>query len=996
MRKYREINFEDHIESYLVDTNNFSSLSDKYKDNKDIYDVDRCLIDEDFVEFVKTTQPDEWNKFCSQYPIEPEKKICFRLNEEINKRGLIGVLKKGFSDRGSNFDCLYFKPNSSINRLHYEKYENNKFSLIRQLYFSPYKTDLSIDMVLFINGIPFSTLELKNLQTRQDEINGEKQYKRRGINEPLLKFQRCLVHFVVGTEKVSMTTNVDGENTKFFPFNKDFENPLNPNGHKTSYLWEDILTKDSILDLIKNFVYLEKEKVEKTNPRTGKLEKKQKESLIFPRFHQLRVVRNLKQKILTGGVGKDYLIQHSTGSGKSLSIGWLSHLLVTLFDKDNSDKRVFDSIIVVTDRKVLDKQINKVLQQLDSRPGVVNKSTNNKKLYEFLSSGKDIIVTTVQKFPYLLSNFSDELNQNLKNKRFGIIIDEVHSSQFGESHKDLRRSLTDTKSPEIDDEFDLDKTILNEMESIQKRDNLSFFGFTGTPTNRTIQKFGTVENNNTPKVFDLYSMDQSIKEKFTLNVLLNYVTYKRYFKINESIEKELKYEKSKLVKGLINWIDLHDHSIKEKVTIILDHFLQNTVNKINGLGKGMIVTSSRLHCVKYKLEVDKQLKERGINIKSLVGFSGKVIDKDTDQEYTESSMNGFSDKDTELTFKKPEYRLLIVNNKFQTGFDEPLLHSMYVDKRMKDLQTVQTLSRLNRTYSEKEDTFILDFKNDKEDVLKSYEPYFKETNLSGDTDPNIMYDLVNEIMDFNIFTKNEIDETLSIIYDKNQSMEFIFGKLELFIERIYEQEEELQNLISSKCRSFVEIFSFLNQVVQFSDKSLYKLNVFLIFLIKQFKINRPTPIPDLTDHVDLNFFRLKKDFSGEIKIGDDDIYVDPIKLKNPKPVIDEEEQLLSEIIQTLNERYNIDFTDDDIVRYDLLTNKMIKNKEFEKYYHGDNSEKDKKYIFEQKFDEVFNDFINEDFDFYKKFQQPELKKVLVSLLYKSTTNKLNKVQHNQK
>ena len=399
MRKYREINFEDHIESYLVDTNNFSSLSDKYKDNKDIYDVDRCLIDEDFVEFVKTTQPDEWNKFCSQYPIEPEKKICFRLNEEINKRGLIGVLKKGFSDRGSNFDCLYFKPNSSINRLHYEKYENNKFSLIRQLYFSPYKTDLSIDMVLFINGIPFSTLELKNLQTRQDEINGEKQYKRRGINEPLLKFQRCLVHFVVGTEKVSMTTNVDGENTKFFPFNKDFENPLNPNGHKTSYLWEDILTKDSILDLIKNFVYLDKVK---------------------QRIIEYLAVRNLKQKILTGGVGKDYLIQHSTGSGKSLSIGWLSHLLVTLFDKDNSDKRVFDSIIVVTDRKVLDKQINKVLQQLDSRPGVVNKSTNNKKLYEFLSSGKDIIVTTVQKFPYLLSNFSDELTQNLKNKIYSL------------------------------------------------------------------------------------------------------------------------------------------------------------------------------------------------------------------------------------------------------------------------------------------------------------------------------------------------------------------------------------------------------------------------------------------------------------------------------------------------------------------------------------------------------------------------------------------------
>ncbi len=995
MRKYKERNFEDHIESYLVDINNFFSLSNEYKNNKDIYDVERCLIDQEFLEFIKTTQPDEWSKFCSQYPIEPEKKICSRLNDEIRKRGLISVLKKGFSDRGSNFDTLYFKPNSGINKLHYEKYENNKFSLIRQLYFSPYKTDLSIDMVIFINGIPFSSLELKNLQTRQDKINGEKQYKNRGINEPLLEFQRCLVHFVVGSEKISMTTNVNGENTKFFPFNKDFENPINPNGHKTSYLWEEVLTKDSILDLIKNFIFLEKEIIEKVNLKTGKLEKKQSESLIFPRFHQLRVVRNLKEKILIEGVGKDYLIQHSTGSGKSLSIGWLSHLLVTLFEENNSEKRVFDSVIVVTDRKVLDKQINKVLQQLDSRPGVVNKSTNNKKLYEFLSSGKDIIVTTVQKFPYLLSNFSGELNTNLRNKRFGVIIDEVHSSQFGESHTDLRKSLTDTSSLEGGDEFNLDNTILNEMESIQNRQNLSFFGFTGTPTNRTIQKFGTVENDNIPKVFDLYSMDQSIKEKFTLNVLLNYVTYKRYFKINENIEKELRYDKSKLVKGLINWVDLHHHSIKEKVNIILDHFLNNTVNKINGLGKGMIVTSSRLHCVKYKLEVDRQLKKRGIRIKSLVGFTGKVIDKDTNQEYTESSMNGFPDKDTETTFKKLEYRILIVNNKFQTGFDEPLLHSMYVDKILKNLQTVQTLSRLNRTFDQKENTFILDFKNDKDDVLKSYEPYFKETNLSGDTDPNIMYDLVNEILDFNIFTKDEIDETLKIIYDKNQSIELIFGKLELFIERIYELKEEDQNLFSSRCRSFVEIFSFLTQVIKFSDVSLYKLNVFLIFLIKQFKIKRPTPIPDLTDHVDLNFFRLKKDFSGEIKIGDNEIYIDPVKKKNPKPVLDEKEEYLSEIIQTLNERYNIDFTDDDIVRYDLLTKKMIKNKEFEKYYHGDNSEKDKKYIFEQKFDEVFNDFINEDFDFYKKFQKPELKKVLVSLLYKSTTKKLNKTKKNE-
>ena len=994
MRNYTETDLETHIESYLSESNSISSLSKAYKANKSIYDTERCILLNEFIEFIKITQKNSWEDFCKQYSINPEERICERLNNQIIKRGLIDVLKNGFSDKGCDFSLLYFKPNSGMNETHKQKYLKNSFKLIRQLYFSPFNSDLSIDLVLFINGIPILTIELKNKITGQDNIDAEIQYSKRNLNEPLLQFKRCLVHFAVGTEKVSMCTNLKGKSSYFIPFNKDFENPVNKNGHKTSYFWEDILTKDSILDLINNFIHLNTEEKNLIDFKKNKLVKKTTTSLIFPRYHQLRAVRKLKDAILKEGVGHDYLIQHSTGSGKSLSIGWLSHLLITLYKDEDATARIFDSVIVVTDRKILDKQINNTLQQIDSRPGVVNKSTNNKKLYEYLCSGKDIIVTTVQKFPYLLKNFSEQINNDLKNKKFAVIIDEIHSSQFGKSHTDLRISLSENKVEE-DDDFDTESKVLDHINSIQKRGNISFFGFSGTPTSRTIQKFGRSNINNVPEVFDLYSMDQSIKEKFTLNVLKNYTTYKRYFKLNENVSKDIKFEKSRIIKKLISYVDLHAYSIKDKTERMLDHFNNHTIDKINGYAKAMVVTSSREHCVKYKMEFDKQIKSNNLNFKTLVAFTGKITDEDTNTVYTESSLNGFSDSYTEDKFKEPENKILIVNNKFQTGFDEPLLQTMYVDKKMHDLQMVQTLSRLNRTFPGKIDTFVLDFKNEEDEVKFAFQKYFKETKLTGDVDPNVLYDLQSNIKEFNLFTAENINDFMEVVYDQSKPKELISGKLDIYIERLKNLTKEEQEDFKTKSKSYVDFYSFLNEIISFKDINLHKLYVFLIYLIKKFPINRKEALPDFTEFVDLDYFRISKISSGEIKLKNEDAEIDPIKPKDKVLNVENEENLLSEIIPIINERFTTDFSDEHIVKMKIISKKLSDNEKFKNYFFANNSSDDKKYMFDKFFDNEITKIVNDDHDFYEKIQQPEINKSLKELLFKSISKKLNNDQKNK-
>ena len=629
-----------------------------------------------------------------------------------------------------------------MNPDHQRLYAQNRFSLIRQLHYSQ-RNEKSVDMVLFLNGLPLVTMELKNSLTGQIVADAEKQYRAdRNPRESLFGFKRCLVHFAVGKEKVSMTTRLQGNKTRFFPFNKETENPVNPKGHKTAYLWEDILQRDNLIALINNFIH-EQETTEKVyDPRIDELKDEKHRVLVFPRYHQLDVIRKLREALVAEGVGQNYLIQHTTGSGKSNSIAWLAHLLTHLYRSPTDTHRIFDSVIVVTDRRVLDKQLQDTIKQVEQVDGVVHAvDKTSSQLRGFLESGKDIIISTIQKF----SVIAEEIGK-LKSKTFAVIIDEAHSSQSGESARSLRTSLSKGIDEGViedtaDEVSDMDAQIIQEIEQRRMQAHISYFGFSGTPKNKTLELFGRKDEDGKFVPFHIYSMCQSISEGFTLDVLQNYTTFKRYFELVKSVSEDKEYEKTWILRTLTNHVDLQHHSIETKTRIILKHFAEQTAKTIEGKGRAMLVTSSRLHCVRYKLEFDRQMRKMGLPYGCLVAFSGTVHDTDNDQNYTEDGMNALPPSVSIAdTFKNPQYRILIVANKFQTGFDEPLLQTMYVDKRLDGLQCVQTLSRLNRVAPGKTDTLVLDFVNEPDQVQAAFQQYYRTTTLAAETDPNRLYD----------------------------------------------------------------------------------------------------------------------------------------------------------------------------------------------------------------------------------------------------------------
>ena len=539
-----------------------------------------------------------------------------------------------------------------------------------------------------------------------------------------------------------MTTKLSGKNTRFLPYNKGIENPSVNDDFRTEYLWNEVLLPDSILDIVENFVIVREESKKEWNHKEGKVNIEKSEVLIFPRYHQLDVIRKLRTQIKDEGIGNNYLIQHTTGSGKSLSIGWLSHTLTSLYRTDGDTKRLFDTILVITDRKVLDRQLQKTIKDLQQTDGVVNPvDINSQQLKEFLEKEKDIIITTIQKFPVI----SETISQ-LKGKSFGVIVDEVHSSQSGETRKHLKKSLSKDLVTDEEGNIDYEELIRIEIESRGKQPHISFFGFTGTPKNKTLELFGRKNSDRHFVPFHSYSMKQSIYEGFTLDVLEHYTTYKRYFKVRKTSKEDEELPESKVMKELVDYVDSHEEVISQKVSIILNHFVNVTSKKINGQGRGMVVVRSRKHCVLFFNELVKQMTERNLSYSSLVGFSGTVNLKG--REYTEVSLNKNNDmegNDIPSGLKDPRFRILVVSNKFQTGFDEPLIHSMYIDKKLSGVQCVQTLSRLNRTKSGKPDTFVLDFVNDTEVIVESFQPFYTSTVLTGETEPDKLYDLQNEI-----------------------------------------------------------------------------------------------------------------------------------------------------------------------------------------------------------------------------------------------------------
>jgi type I restriction enzyme, R subunit len=979
---YTENHFEDHIEQRLLESSYEQCVAKEY-------DKSLCLIPSKLIEFILETQPKKYQKLTEEYGESTSIKLTKRISEQIESKGVIEVLRKGVTDRGSHFDLLYFQPKSGLNPEHRDLYNKNRFIVLRQLKYS-LRNENSIDMGIFINGIPIMMLELKNSLTGQNHTHGINQWRNdRDPKEPLFKFKRNIVYFSVGNEKVFMSTRLKGFKTKFLPFNKDIDNPVNPKGHMTHYLWDSLLQKDSVLDLIENFVNI-REDVEKVyDPKQKKLMERKTQTLIFPRFHQLKVINNLRQDILKKGTGVNYLIQHTTGSGKSLSIGWLSHMLASLYQNPEDSNRIFDSVIVVTDRRVLDKQISNTIIQLQKVKGVVNttKDENSEKLKEYIESGKSIIISTIQKFPVI-----SEAISNMGDRKFAVIIDEVHSSQSGETSKHLRKSLSKSdldNFQEGEDEEDLtevDKLILDEIKARGRQSHISYFGFSGTPKNKTIELFGTKTNEGSKKAFDLYSMKQSIAEGFTLDVLQNYTTYKRYFKINNKVKSDKELPEARVKSLLINWVDIQNSTISEKVRIILEHFTHNSAKKIAGKARAMLVTKSRLHCVKYKLEFDRQMKD--MDYGSLVAFSGSVYDKDTHKDYTETSMNGFSESLTEESLKDPKYRILIVNNKFQTGFDEPMLQTMYVDKKFGGLQCVQTLSRLNRTMKGKTDTFVLDFVNDPQVVQESFQPYYEETILEEETDPNRLYSIKDELDDFYLFDYEDVNRYAETFLSEEIPLEQLQAILDTVVNNWKEIDEEQQEIFRANIYSFIRLYSYISQIISFQDIELEKLFIFLRGLGKKLPRRSKDKLSDILSSIDLEYLKIEKKYTSSIELEDGSRALEGIDGSIAGGLEEESTDLLSDIIKALNESFDGDFSDEDKVKFEEIIQKIHEDEGLRQVMFGDNTETNKKDKFDRTIDTLVLSLIDNNMDFYKKLNSQKNNRFIKDRLYQDYSKSL--------
>ncbi|MBF0537204.1 MAG: type I restriction endonuclease subunit R [Nitrospirae bacterium] len=963
-RNYLEQDFEEHIEENLLSCGYHRCLPEGY-------DRETCLLPAEVLMFIKDTQPNEYKKLEQQYAADTPGKLMYRLSAEISRRGTLHVLRKGISDRGTRFNLVYFKPSSGMNPEHTRLYQQNRFSVVRQLKYS-IKNEKSIDMVVFLNGLPVVTMELKNSLTGQMVDEARQQYQKdRDPKEALLQFKRCLVHLAVGNEQVFMTTKLKGDKTFFLPFNKDTENPVNPNGHKTAYLWQDILTPDTLLSLIQNYLHIQKKTEKYYDPQKG-LQEKEHEAFIFPRYHQLDVTTTLLDSIQKDGVGKSYLVQHSAGSGKSNSIAWLAHQLAGFYQKDSDTARLFDSIVVVTDRRVLDRQLQDTIKQFEQVAGVVCAiDVDARQLKHSLESGRDIIITTLQKFPVISQGITE-----LKGKRFAVIIDEAHSSQSGEGAKHLKETLSTTidKAEEEDkEESDIEETIIKEINARGKQPNISYFAFTATPKNKTLELFGKKTPDGGFEAHHVYCMRQAIEEGFILDVLENYTTFERYFKLKKKYEGDKEYEKKKAVQLLTSYVDLQPHALEKKTALMLDHFLQHTVDAIQRRGRAMVVTRSRLHAVRYYLEFKRQMEDRGLKFKPLVAFSGTVKDPDSAAEFTETGLNQLPQKvSIPDALKTPDYRILIVAEKFQTGFDEPMLHTMYVDKKLEGVHAVQALSRLNRTMRGKSETTVLDFVNNPEDILTSFQPYYQTTLLEGETDPNKLYDIKTELEQFDLYTKADVDEFAAIFFNEKVPRELLQPTLDKIIESWRHRQENVREDFRGRLKSYFRLYGFLSQLITFTDVDLEKLYVFTRSLSRKLP-PRDSKIPyEIRDAVDLDSFRIQQTFKGKIALDKTDGEVKPPGTDVP-PRKEGEKDLLSNIIRKLNDTYGINITEEDKIDVEKIHQKHQENQELKDVMDGNNTKENKRFISDKVINDLLMEFVNDKLELYKKLtEKPEV------------------------
>ena len=923
------------------------------------YDRALCLDPGTALDFIYATQPKEWEKFKKQHGAEAKDRLLKRLSSEIHKRGTLDVFRKGIKSDGCKFQLAYFKPSSGLNEALQTLYQANLFTVIRQLKYSQ-KSENSLDLVLFLNGIPIFTAELKNPFTGQNVEDAIKQYRfTRDPKEPLFVFGRCLAHFAVDPDLVYMTTHLQGPKTVFLPFNQGRNggagNPPSLEGFATSYLWESIWARDSVLNLVQHFIHIVEEEDDEGR-KTGKL------SLIFPRYHQLDSVRRLVADSRVLGPGMRYLIQHSAGSGKSNSIAWLAHQLSVLHDHE--DKRVFDSIIVITDRRVLDRQLQSNVKQFEQTLGVVeNIDKTSRQLKQALEDGKTIVVSTLQKFPMIV----DEIGK-LPGKRFAVVIDEAHSSQTGESTKSLKAvlstgSLEDAEKEESEEGEDLEDVIIEEMKKRGHQPNVSTFAFTATPKSKTLELFGRRREDGQYEPFSLYTMRQAIEEKFILDVLQNYTTYKEYWTLLKKIEDDPKYDRKKATYLLTSFVGLHEHTINKKAAIMVDHFADQVAQHIGGKAKAMIVTRSRLHAVRYKLAVDKHLKEKKYPFQALVAFSGAV--NDGGMKYTETNMNGFPESQTAKTFKRDEYRFLVVAYKFQTGFDQPLLHTMYVDQKLGGVRAVQTLSRLNRVHPGKEETMILDLANEASEIQKAFEPYYDRTVLREGTDPNLLYDIQTRLERFHFYDQAEVDRFAEIYFSAKGTQDKLHAALVPVVDRYSGAPEEDKAEFRGHLTDFIRLYAFLSQVIPFADPELEKLYVFSKLLLRKLPVSREKLPVEIQENIDMESHRIEKTGSGNISLSRGTRKLEPMGPKGAHLPPTEEMEPLSQIIFELNQRFGTDFTDEDKVFIELLEEKLAGDAALEASVRV-NPPENARLTFDHVVSDKLQGMINSNFKFYKQ------------------------------
>ena len=929
-----------------------------HRQNATGYSRELALFPDDLLAFVQATQPGEWTKFRKWHNGASDEMFTRRVAEQLDRHGTLHLLRHGFKDRDARFFLCQFRPAHKKNPALWAQYEQNKLTVIRQLHFSLHN-EKSLDLALFVNGLPVATAELKTdlTQNVQDAI---RQYKTDRLprdpvsreDEPLLQFKtRALVHFAVSTDEVFMTTHLQGEKTVFLPFNlgkpdgqggAGAGNPPAPagRGYPTWYLWEQVWARDTWLDILGNFLHLERKEVEERGRKVVK------ESLIFPRYHQLDVVTKLMEAARAEGPGHSYLIQHSAGSGKSNSIAWSAHRLTALHN--DKDERVFDSVIVITDRRVLDRQLQETISQFEHKAGVVQAiDEDSNQLAGALTQGTPIIVTTLQKFPFILQKVA-----GLSGRRFALIVDEAHSSQSGTAAQKLRTALT-SKAPQVAETqapyvvtgpdgqpseatLDPDETttedVINEAVAARPRPaNCSYFAFTATPKGKTMELFGRPEEDGTPEAFHIYSMRQAIDEGFILDVLKNYVSYKAFYKLAAAADKEVPERRAK--RALARYAHLHPHNIAQKVVIIVEHFRVHVAQKLEGKAKAMVVTDSRVAAVRYKLAMDRYLKDqRYTDMKTLVAFSGKVADPDSGpDEFTESNMNPqLHGMDPAQGFKDDGYRVLLVANKYQTGFDQPLLQAMYVDKRLSGVLAVQTLSRLNRTYPGKENPFVLDFTNDPDEILKSFLPYYRAARLEEVTDPNIVHELQTKLDETHVYLPSEVEAFAEAFFNPKRKQAGLHAHLKPAADRFQQLPEEEADQFRKDLGTFLRMYDFLSQIVPYNDPDLEKHYVFGKNLMPRLAAHDDSAALQIDADVRLTHYRLQRLKEQQLDLESGETQpLQPVSEAGTGKGYTDEQRKLAEIVEKMNDLFSGDLSEADMVGYvttikgKLLENEML-------------------------------------------------------------------------